>query len=62
MATYNLIRFDRAMKRLLRDKANIVVREGFLSELLQNDINIHHILESYLPKVCLSNSYKSEPA
>ena len=34
------------MKRLLRDKANFVVLEGFLSELLQDDIKIHRILES----------------
>ena len=30
----NLIRFDWAMKRLLRDKSNYVVLEGFLSTLL----------------------------
>ncbi len=29
-----LVRFDWAMKRLLRNKANFVVLEGFLSELL----------------------------
>ena len=34
------------MKRLLRDKANFVVLEGFLSELLQDNIKIHRILES----------------
>lgn len=42
----HIIRFDWAMKRLLRDKANFVVLEGFLSELLQDDIKIHRILES----------------
>ena len=31
----NLIRFDWAMKRLLRDKSNYVVLEGFLSTLLE---------------------------
>ncbi|MFR7879280.1 MAG: Rpn family recombination-promoting nuclease/putative transposase, partial [Butyricimonas paravirosa] len=46
MSRYNLIRFDWAMKRLLRDKANFVVLEGFLSELLQDNIKIHRILES----------------
>ena len=46
MALHNIIRFDWAMKRLLRDKANFVVLEGFLSELLQDDIKIHRILES----------------
>ncbi len=42
----NLIRFDWAVKRLLRNKANFVILEGFLSELLGEDIKIDHILES----------------
>ena len=41
-----LIRFDWAMKRLLRQKANFVVLESFLSELLEKTIKIHRILES----------------
>ena len=41
-----LIRFDWAVKRLLRNKANFVVLEGFLSELLFDDIKIERILES----------------
>ena len=41
-----LIRFDWAIKRLLRNKANIVVLEGFLSELLFDNIKIEKILES----------------
>ena len=41
-----LIRFDWAMKKLLRNKANFGILEGFLSELLSEDILIHHILES----------------
>ncbi len=41
-----LIRFDWAIKRLLRNKANFVVLEGFLSELLFEDIKIKQILES----------------
>ena len=40
------IRFDWAMKRLLRNKANFVVLEGFLSVLLEQDIKIHKFLES----------------
>ena len=40
------IRFDWAIKRLLRNKANYVVLEGFLSELLQTDIKINTLLES----------------
>lgn len=41
-----LIRFDWAIKRLLRQKANFVVLEGFLSELLFDEIKIEKILES----------------
>ena len=42
----SLIRFDWAMKKLLRDKANFDVLEGFLSELLSEDIEIKKILGS----------------
>ena len=42
-----LIRFDWAMKTLLRDKANFDILEGFLSALLEDDnIKILNILES----------------
>lgn len=41
-----LIRFDWAIKRLLRNKSNFVVLEGFLSELLFDTIKIEQILES----------------
>ena len=41
-----LIRFDWAVKKLLRNKANFVVLEGFLSELLFDDIKIQKNLES----------------
>lgn len=41
-----LIRFDWAIKRLLRNKSNFVVLEGFLSELLFDNIKIEQILES----------------
>ena len=44
--TDNLIRFDWAMKRLLRDKSNYVVLEGFLSTLLNEDLHIVRFLES----------------
>ena len=40
------ISFDWALKRLLRNKANYVVLEGFLSELLRQDVKIEHFLES----------------
>lgn len=42
----NLIRFDWAMKRLLRNKANFTILEGFLSELLKEKIVISNLLES----------------
>ncbi|MGB3848787.1 MAG: Rpn family recombination-promoting nuclease/putative transposase [Tunicatimonas sp.] len=42
----NLIRFDWAIKRLLRNKANFAVLEGFLSELFKQNISIDSILES----------------
>ena len=41
-----LIRFDWAIKRLLRNKANFTVLEGFLSELFRTDLKINKILES----------------
>ncbi|MDR1525578.1 MAG: Rpn family recombination-promoting nuclease/putative transposase [Tannerella sp.] len=41
-----LISFDYALKRLLRNKANYEVLEGFLSELLMRDITVKAIGES----------------
>jgi predicted transposase/invertase (TIGR01784 family) len=41
-----LIRFDWAMKKMLRHKANFDILEGFLSELLGDEVKIKHILES----------------
>lgn len=41
-----LVRFDWAMKRLLRNQANFDILEGFLSELLHEDFKIQQILES----------------
>ncbi len=41
-----LVRFDWAVKRLLRNKANYGILEGLLSELLLDDIKIEAILES----------------
>ena len=40
------IRFDWAMRRLLRDKANFGVLEGFLTTLLGKTIKIQKLLES----------------
>ena len=42
----NLIKFDWAVKRLLRNKTNFGILEGFLSELIGEDIKIDSILES----------------
>ncbi len=44
--TKKLIRFDWAMKKLLRNKANFDILEGFLSVLLNEQIKIKEILES----------------
>ena len=41
-----LITFDWAIKRLLRSKTNFGILEGFLSELLKEDITILDVLES----------------
>ncbi|NJL15118.1 MAG: Rpn family recombination-promoting nuclease/putative transposase [Microscillaceae bacterium] len=41
-----LIRFDWAIKKVLRHKANFGILEGFLSELLRFDVMIESILES----------------
>jgi predicted transposase/invertase (TIGR01784 family) len=46
METRSMISFDWAMKRLLRQKANFEVLEGFLSELLRRKIIIKNIGES----------------
>jgi len=46
MPQRRLISFDWAMKKLLRSKANFEILEGFLSELLNDDIHILEILES----------------
>ena len=40
-----LVRFDWAMKHLLRNKANFDILEGFLSELLGTPVVINQILE-----------------
>ena len=42
----NYIRFDWAMKRLLRDKANFAVLEGLMTTLMKKKIIIKRLLES----------------
>jgi predicted transposase/invertase (TIGR01784 family) len=46
MAKDNLVHFDWAIKRLLRQKSNFVVLEGLLSTLLGEEIKINRLLES----------------
>ena len=52
-----LVTFDWALKRLLRAKANFAVLEGFLSELLKEDITIVEILESESNKESEDNKF-----
>ena len=55
MRTY--VSFDWAIKKLLRDKANFDVLEGFLSELLQFEVKIQEILESEANKMTEQDKY-----
>ena len=61
----NYIRFDWAMKRLLRNKANFAVLEGFLTTLLNEKIVIQKLLEikkmsliSIIVLICLRRTLK----
>ena len=44
--TKKLVRFDWAMKTMLCHKANFDIREGFLSELLEEEVRIWQVLDS----------------
>ena len=46
MKTKKLIRFDWALKSILRNKANFDVLEGFLSNLLKEEITLDGFMES----------------
>ncbi|MDR3543860.1 MAG: PD-(D/E)XK nuclease family transposase, partial [Desulfosporosinus sp.] len=46
MAIKKLVRFDWAIKYILRNKANFDVLEAFISNLLRETIVIENILES----------------
>ena len=48
---------DWAMKKLLRSKTNFGILEGFLSELLNEDIKIDHLLESESNKETESDKF-----
>ncbi|MEA3392210.1 MAG: Rpn family recombination-promoting nuclease/putative transposase [Candidatus Marinimicrobia bacterium] len=57
MSKRKLISFDWAMKKLLRSKANFEILEGFLSELLKDNIHILEILESEGNKEDIRNKF-----
>ena len=52
-----LITFDWAIKRLLRSKANFDILEGFLSELLKDEIQIVEVLESESNKAVVMDKF-----
>jgi len=52
-----LVRFDWALKKLLRNKANFEILEGFLSELLKQEVRIEKILESESNKETCDDKY-----
>jgi len=52
-----LVRFDWAMKYLLRNKANFDILEGFLSELLETEIKIESLLESESNKETVDDKF-----
>jgi predicted transposase/invertase (TIGR01784 family) len=54
---HHLIRFDWALKRLLRHKANFVVLEGFLSVLLKEQITIERIGDSESNKTSVEDKF-----
>ena len=47
MNTKKLIRFDWAMKYILRNKANFDILEGFLSNLLKEEIKVDDVIDSF---------------
>jgi len=46
MKTTKVVRFDWAMKKLLRNKASFEILEGFLTTLLEKEVTILQMLES----------------
>lgn len=51
----NLVSFDWAIKKLLRSKANFGILEGFLSELLKDDIRIEAVLSEESDRESMDN-------
>ncbi|MDQ5922250.1 MAG: hypothetical protein QG673_2309 [Pseudomonadota bacterium] len=54
---HKLVRFDWAMKNILRNKANFDILEGFLSELLKEQIKIDKLLESESNQECVEEKF-----
>ncbi|WKN42858.1 PD-(D/E)XK nuclease family transposase [Tunicatimonas pelagia] len=52
-----LVRFDWAIKKLLRHKANFTILEGFLTELLKFEVTIESILEGEGNKEEVNDKY-----
>lgn len=52
-----LVQFDWAMKRMLRHKANFDILEGFLTELLGEEVKIQQILDSESNKETEDDKY-----
>ena len=57
MQANRLVRFDWAIKHLLRNKTNFDILEGFLSELLNFQVSIEQILESESNKNHATDKY-----
>ncbi|MBF0463297.1 MAG: Rpn family recombination-promoting nuclease/putative transposase [Magnetococcales bacterium] len=57
MKQRRLISFDYALKRLLRSKANFEILEGFLSELLHDEVRILEVLEGESNKTSQRDKY-----
>ena len=57
MSSRHLVSFDWAMKKLLRSKANFEILEGFLSELIKEEIQIIELLESESNKTTRSDKF-----
>lgn len=55
--TKKLIRFDWAIKKVLRHKANFKILEGFLTELLRFEVTIVDVLESEGNKESADDKY-----
>ena len=54
-----LIRFDWAMKKMLRHKTNFDILEGFLSELLSEEVKIKQFSEQLSPATHIMQPWPS---